>query len=69
MVKPMHRLSDEIIDDFGGLSELARIVDAPPSTVSSWRQRLSKSRLNHLRLAAVAHGKTIRWDTLEGVHS
>lgn len=64
-MRAMQRLSDEIIADFGGLSALAEIVEAPVSTVHSWRRKgLSKSRLAHLRLAAVAHGKTVRWDTL-----
>jgi hypothetical protein len=65
MFAAMHRLSDEIIDDFGGLAELARLVEAPVSTVASWRKRVPHSRLNHLKLAALAHGKMIRWDTLE----
>lgn len=61
----MKRLSDQIIDDFGGLTELAKLVETPTSTANSWRNRITKSRLNHLRLAALAAGKTIRWDTLE----
>lgn len=68
MLRTMHRLSDKIIDDFGGLAELARLVEAPTSTVTSWKKRsISPSRLNHLKLAALASGKMISWDTLEEV--
>ena len=63
----MHRLSDQIIEDFGGVSELARLVRAPASTVNSWKRRITESRLDHLRLAAMAAGKVISWDTLEEV--
>lgn len=61
----MQRLSDKIIDDFGGLSELAKLVKAPTSTVNSWKRRIPASRLDHLRLAALASGRMISWDTLE----
>jgi hypothetical protein len=61
----MKRLSDQIIEDFGGLSELAKLVETPTSTANSWRKRITDSRLNHLRLAALAAGKTVRWNTLE----
>jgi hypothetical protein len=61
----MKRLSDQIIKDFGGLSELAKLVETPVSTANSWRNRITDSRLNHLRLAALAAGKTISWNTLE----
>jgi hypothetical protein len=63
----MHRLSDKIIEEFGGLTELGKLVKAPPSTVNSWRSKISNSRLDHLRLAAKATGKTISWDTLLAV--
>lgn len=64
MVSAMQRLSDEIIDDFGGLAELARLVKAPVSTANSWRQRIPHSRLDHLKLAAKAAGLKVRWETL-----
>lgn len=63
----MKRLSDKIIEDFGGTTELSRLVKAPVSTVNSWRNRVTDSRLDHLRLAAMAAGKIISWDTLEEV--
>ena len=61
----MHRLSDKIIEDFGGLTKLATLVKAPVSTVNSWRDKISDSRLDHLKLAALRDGLTIAWETLE----
>ena len=61
----MKRLSDTIITEFGGIKALADLVEAPVSTANSWRNRITDSRLNHLRLAAMAAGKTISWNTLE----
>jgi hypothetical protein len=61
----MKRLSDQIVSEFGGLSKLAELVETPVSTANSWRRRITDSRLNHLRLAALAAGKTISWNTLE----
>jgi hypothetical protein len=61
----MKRLSDTIIAEFGGVKALADLVEAPFSTANSWRNRITDSRLNHLRLAALAAGKTISWNTLE----
>jgi hypothetical protein len=61
----MKRLSDKIIQDFGGIKAMADLVEAPVSTANSWRHRITDSRLNHLRLAALAAGKIISWDTLE----
>lgn len=65
----MQRLSDKIIEEFGGTTELAKLVRAPVSTVNSWRRRVTDSRLNHLQLAAMAAGKVISWDTLEEADS
>lgn len=61
----MQRLSDKIIEDFGGLTKLATLVKAPVSTVNSWRAKISESRLDHLKLAAMRDGLSISWDTLE----
>lgn len=69
MFRWMYRLSDKIIDDFGGLAELARLVEAPTSTVTGWKRHITASRLNHLKLAALAAGKMISWDTLELVEA
>lgn len=60
----MKRLSKEIIDDFGGIKALADLVKAPVSTANSWRHRITDSRLDHLRLAAIQEQKVVRWDTL-----
>lgn len=60
----MQRLSDEIIDDFGGLTKLAELVKSPVSTVNSWKRFIPESRLDHLRLAADAAGVSVRWETL-----
>lgn len=60
----MKALSEEIIEDFGGLVKLADLVEAPTSTVNSWRRKITDSRLNHLRLAAAVAGRTVRWNTL-----
>lgn len=52
--------ADHIIDGLGGTSAVARLLNAPISTVHSWRQNgIPASRLAHLRLAAQAEG--LRW--------
>jgi len=61
----MKRLSDKIIEDFGGVSALAKLVRAPTSTANSWRRKIPESRLHHLKLAAMSEGLVIAWDTLE----
>lgn len=65
----MQKLTAKIIDEFGGTTELAKLVRAPVSTVNSWRRRITDSRLNHLQLAAMAAGKVISWDALEEADS
>lgn len=50
--------ADKVIDALGGTSEVARLIEAPTSTVHSWRSiGIPKSRLAHLRL--IAAQKTI----------
>jgi len=50
--------SSKFIDDLGGTSAVARLIDAPISTVHSWRTiGIPQSRLAHLRLVALAEGK------------
>lgn len=63
----MHRLSRTIVDEFGGISKLADLVKTPVSTANSWRTKITDSRLDHLKLAAMREGLTISWDTLEPV--
>jgi len=47
-----------IIDHFGGVTALARLIEAPVSTVHSWRTiGIPRSRLAHIRLVADAIGK------------
>lgn len=42
-----------IIDGLGGTSAVARLIEAPISTVHSWRRiGIPRSRLAHLRIAA-----------------
>jgi hypothetical protein len=61
----MKRLSPEIIAKFGSIQAISDLVHAPHSTVKAWRSRISDSRLHHLRLASMAAGLEIPWDTLE----
>lgn len=60
----MHKLSDTIVKEFGGISKLAELVKTPTSTANSWRSKITDSRLDHLKLAAMREGLTISWDTL-----
>lgn len=53
----METEADILIDGLGGTSAVAVMTDTPVSTVHSWRGKpLSRSRLNHLRLAAKDKG-------------
>lgn len=54
----MQTEADIIIDGLGGTSAVARMTEAPVSTVHSWRRNgIPKSRLAHLRLAAKVEGR------------
>lgn len=45
--------ADEVIDALGGTSAVAKRIDAPVSTVHSWRRMgIPSSRLSHLKLIA-----------------
>lgn len=47
----------QVIDALGGTSEVARAIEAPTSTVHSWRKDgIPSSRLAHLRLLAEVRG-------------
>lgn len=49
--------ADKIIDALGGTSAVAKLLEAPTSTVHSWRKiGIPPARLAHLRLAAHAAG-------------
>lgn len=55
----MNTEANAIIDHLGGTSAVAKLIEAPTSTVHSWRANgIPASRLAHLRLAAKAAGKT-----------
>ena len=62
----MMRLSKEVIEALGGTTAIARLVHAPVSTVNSWKDRISESRLAHLMLAAGAAGLVIDWSSVPG---
>jgi hypothetical protein len=46
----------------GGTTAVAEMLEAPVSTVHSFKSKISRSRLAHLKLAAAAAGKQIDWD-------
>jgi aspartate carbamoyltransferase catalytic subunit len=50
--------SNRFIDALGGTSAVARLINAPISTVHSWRSiGIPQSRLAHLRLVALSEGR------------
>lgn len=56
----MHTYADQVIDALGGTSEVARAIEAPTSTVHSWRAiGIPPSRLAHLKLVARERGITL----------
>lgn len=56
----MNTQASTIIDHLGGTSAVAKLIEAPVSTVHSWRTiGIPPSRLAHLRLAAQAAGKSL----------
>lgn len=53
----MQTQADQVIDALGGTSSVAAMIEAPTSTVHSWRKiGIPRSRLAHLRLLANAKG-------------
>lgn len=53
----METFANEVINLLGGTSAVARLIEAPPSTVHSWRKiGIPASRLAHLRLIAQGQG-------------
>jgi hypothetical protein len=53
----MDAYANKVIDALGGTSKVARSIEAPTSTVHSWREiGIPSSRLAHLRLIATAQG-------------
>ena len=60
------RLAVAIIDHLGGTSVVAKMIEAPISTVHSWRSiGIPASRLAHLRLAARNDGTPLPDDLNE----
>lgn len=59
----MNTVANAIIDHLGGTSAVARMIEAPVSTVHSWRSiGIPPSRLAHLRLAAREAGNPLPED-------
>jgi hypothetical protein len=53
----MQTYADQVIDALGGTSAVAKAIEAPTSTVHSWRSiGIPTSRLAHLRLLAKEQG-------------
>ncbi len=64
----MANAADHIIDTLGGTTAVSRMIDAPPSTVHSWRKNgIPRSRMAHLRLVASAEG--IEFDFAAAEHA
>lgn len=56
--------ADTVIDALGGTSAVAKRIDAPVSTVHSWRKiGIPASRLSHLRLIASVEKVALPDDT------
>jgi hypothetical protein len=52
--------ADAIIDALGGTTKAARLLEAPISTVNSWRRiGIPPSRLAHIRLVAKVNKITL----------
>lgn len=62
----MNTEAQAVIFHLGGTSAVARLIEAPISTVHSWRTiGIPASRLAHLRLAAKDIGKPLPDDLTE----
>lgn len=52
--------ADEVINALGGTTKVANLIEAPASTVHSWRTiGIPKSRLAHLKLVAQTKGVSL----------
>lgn len=52
-----------IIDGLGGTTAVHKLTGVPISTIHSWRKNgIPDGRLNHLKLAAQAAGRTVCFD-------
>jgi len=51
---------DIVVSAFDGMTKLAKALEAPPSTVFSWRKSgIPPSRMAHIRLVAKERGITL----------
>lgn len=56
----MSTFADQVIDALGGTTVVATEIEAPTSTVHSWRKiGIPPSRMAHLRLVAQIKGVTL----------
>lgn len=56
----MDRIANAVIDHLGGTTATANMIEAPTSTVHSWRSiGIPASRMAHIRLAARASGNEL----------
>lgn len=61
----MQTVADQIIDALGGSTAVSRMMDAPLSTVHSWRKNgVPRSRLAHLRLLASVEKPDVNIDLI-----
>jgi hypothetical protein len=56
--------ADKIIDALGGTTKVADKTKAAPSTVHSWREKVTPSRLAHLLLLADSEGIAYSYDAV-----
>ncbi|CDO37614.1 carph-isopro domain-containing protein [Novosphingobium sp. KN65.2] len=62
----MDTIANAVIDHLGGTTATAKLIEAPISTVHSWRLNgIPQSRLAHMRLAARMEGKPLPEDLAE----
>ncbi len=55
--------ANAVLDHLGGTSAVAKLIEAPVSTVHSWRSiGIPKSRMAHLRLIGKSIGKPLPED-------
>jgi hypothetical protein len=60
----MTAFATNLIEALGGTTAVATLIDAPITTVQSWKSNgIPRSRLSHLKLIAERDGKCINWET------
>ena len=63
-MKQTDEYANAVIDALGGTSAVARLLEAPVSTVHSWRKiGIPASRMSHLRLVAKIERKKLPPET------